>query len=136
VQQPELVEQPGLTGPVPGLAGRDQGGLILARGLVPVTAGAQEAAHRGGDGDGVQRHALSGGVAHGQLQIGPLGIQPDGGLSGAGQLASASAGSTGACPAVYACSGRKNCPSGNLPDSRCAACTANVVLPMPAIPST
>ena len=51
------------------------------------------------------------------------------------KLASASAGSTGCCPAMCACSGRKNCPSGNFPASRCAACTANVVLPIPAIPS-
>ena len=34
-----------------------------------------------------------------------------------------------------ACSGRKNCPSGKLAASRWAACTANVVLPIPAIPS-
>ena len=51
------------------------------------------------------------------------------------RLASASAGSTGRWPGVWACSGRKNCPSGKLPASRCAACTAKVVLPIPAIPS-
>src|SRR5207249_5577691 len=51
------------------------------------------------------------------------------------KLASASAGLTGRWPGVWACSGRKNCPSGKLPVSRCAACTAKVVLPMPAIPS-
>ena len=51
------------------------------------------------------------------------------------KLASASAGSTGRWPAVWACSGKKNCPSGKLPVSRWAACTAKVVLPIPAIPS-
>ena len=51
------------------------------------------------------------------------------------RLASASAGSTGRWPGVWACSGRKNCPSGKLAASRCAACTAKVVLPIPAIPS-
>ena len=51
------------------------------------------------------------------------------------KLASASAGSTGRWPAVWACSGRKNCPSGKPGASRCAACTAKVVLPIPAIPS-
>jgi len=51
------------------------------------------------------------------------------------RLASASAGSTGRWPTVWACSGKKNCPSGKAPLNRCAACTANVVLPIPAIPS-
>ena len=51
------------------------------------------------------------------------------------KLASASAGSTGRCPVVCACSGRKNCPSGKSGASRCAAWTARLVLPMPAIPS-
>jgi hypothetical protein len=31
--------------------------------------------------------------------------------------------------------GRKNCPSGKLAASRCAACTAKLALPIPAIPS-
>jgi len=35
---------------------------------------------------------------------------------------------------VCACRGRKNCPSGNSPASWCAARTARVVLPTPAIP--
>ena len=51
------------------------------------------------------------------------------------KLASASAGLTGRWPGVWACSERKNCPSGKLPVNRCAACTAKVVLPTPAIPS-
>ena len=50
------------------------------------------------------------------------------------RLASASAGSTGWRPGVCACSGKKICPAGNRAASRCAACTANAVLPMPAIP--
>ena len=51
------------------------------------------------------------------------------------RLASASAGPTGRCPRVWACSGRKNWPSAKSPASRWAACTAKVVLPIPAIPS-
>ena len=50
------------------------------------------------------------------------------------KLASASAGSTGRWPRVWACNGRKNCPSGKAPASRWAVCTAKVVLPIPAIP--
>ena len=50
------------------------------------------------------------------------------------RLASASAGSTGWRPGVCPCSGRKTCPPGNRPASWCAACTANAVLPIPAIP--
>ena len=87
LQQAELVEHAGLAGPVPGPAGRDEGRLVLARGLVPVTAGAQEAAHRGGDGDGMQRHVLGGGVADGRVQVGALGFQPGGRFAGRGQLA-------------------------------------------------
>ena len=49
-------------------------------------------------------------------------------------LASASPGPTGRCPGVCACSGTKIWPSGNCAASWCAACTANVVLPTPAIP--
>jgi hypothetical protein len=51
------------------------------------------------------------------------------------KLASASAGPTGRWPGVWACRERKNCPSGKLPASLCAACTTKVVLPIPAIPS-
>ena len=50
------------------------------------------------------------------------------------RLASASPGSTGCCPGVCPCSGRKICPAGNRSASRCAAWTANAVLPIPAIP--
>lgn len=50
------------------------------------------------------------------------------------RLASASAGLTGWCPGVCACSGKKICPPGNRPASWCAACTANAVLPTPAVP--
>ena len=53
-----------------------------------------------------------------------------------GKVASASAGSTGRCPAVCACRRRKICPSGKRAASRWAVCTANVVLPIPAIPCT
>ena len=48
--------------------------------------------------------------------------------------ASASAGLTGSRPGVWPCNGRKICPPGNRPASACAACTANAVLPTPAIP--
>ena len=64
----------------------------------------------------------------------PGGICAAGTPAVSSKLASASAGSTGRCPGVWACSGKKNCPSGNRPASRCAACTAKVVLPIPAIP--
>jgi len=37
------------------------------------------------------------------------------GAAANGRLASPSAGSTGRCPAVCACKGRKNCPSGKAP---------------------
>ena len=50
------------------------------------------------------------------------------------RLASASAGSAGRCPGVCPYSGTKTCPSGNRGASWCAACTANVVFPIPAIP--
>jgi ABC-2 type transport system permease protein len=65
----------------------------------------------------------------------PGGIAAAGTPAVSSKLASASAGSTGRCPAVWACSGKKNCPSGNAGASWWAACTANVVLPIPAIPS-
>ena len=52
----------------------------------------------------------------------------------ASKLASASSGSTGCWPGVCPCNGKKICPPGNRPASRCAACTANAVLPTPAIP--
>jgi len=48
------------------------------------------------------------------------------------KLASASPGATGCRPGVCPCSGRKICPAGNRSASRCAACTANAVLPTPA----
>ena len=50
------------------------------------------------------------------------------------RLPSASAGATGCCPGVCPCRGKKICPSGNRGASWCAACTANVVFPIPAIP--
>ena len=62
------------------------------------------------------------------------GICPAGIPMVSSRLASASAGSTGCCPGVCPCKGTKICPPGNRPASRCAAWTANAVLPMPAIP--
>ena len=64
----------------------------------------------------------------------PAGICPAGTPAVSSRLASASAGSTGCWPGVCPCSGRKICPPGNLSASRCAACTANAVLPTPAMP--
>ena len=64
----------------------------------------------------------------------PAGIASAPSPAARSKLASASAGSTGRCPGVCAWSGRKICPSGKRPASRCAACTARVVLPIPAIP--
>ena len=52
----------------------------------------------------------------------------------AGDDDSASAASTGRCPGVWPCNGKKNWPSGKPGASRCAACTANAVLPTPAMP--
>ena len=64
----------------------------------------------------------------------PDGICPGGSPAVSSRLASASAGSTGRCPGVCPCSGKKICPSGNRGASRWAAWTASAVLPMPAIP--
>jgi hypothetical protein len=64
----------------------------------------------------------------------PGGTCPAGTPAVSSKLASASAGATGCWPGVCPCSGTKICPPGNRPASRCAACTANAVLPIPAIP--
>ena len=55
-------------------------------GLVPVAAGAQEAAHRGGDRDGVQGPPARGGVVRGGVQVRALGFQPGGRLPEGGQV--------------------------------------------------
>ena len=89
LQETQLVEHTGLAGEVPGLACRDEGRLVLLRGLVPVAAGTQEAAHRGSDGDGMQRHLVGGGVVDGRVQVGALSFEPGGRLGGRGQLRSA-----------------------------------------------
>ena len=64
----------------------------------------------------------------------PGGICPAATPAVSSRLASASPGSTGRCPGVYPCNGKKICPAGNRGASWCAACTANAVLPTPAIP--
>ena len=62
------------------------------------------------------------------------GSRPAGTPMVSSRLASASAGVPGRRPGVCPCNGKKICPPGNRPASRCAACTAKAVLPMPAIP--
>jgi hypothetical protein len=47
----------------------------------------------------------------------------------------ASLGSTGRWPGVCASNRTNSCPSGKLPVSWCAACTASALLPTPAMPS-
>ena len=44
--------------------------------LIPVTAGGQEVAYRGGDGNGIRGSCLAGGVIRGGVQVHPLGFQP------------------------------------------------------------
>jgi hypothetical protein len=85
LQQAELVERPGLAGPVARAAGRTERRLVLARGLVPVTAGPQEAADRRGDGDGVAGTGL-GRERDRRVQVGPLGLQPRARFVRGGQL--------------------------------------------------
>jgi len=69
------------------------------------------------------------------LASSPAGICAAGTPITSSRLASASAGLTGWCPGVGPCSSRKIRPPGKRPASRCAAWTANAVLPTPAIPS-
>ena len=67
----------------PGMARRRESRPVLTSGLIPVTTGAQEPAHRSRDRDGVQGHRLDG-VADGRVQVRALGFQPCCRLLGAG----------------------------------------------------
>src|SRR5262249_53467556 len=90
LQETQLVEHAGLAGQIPGLACREEGRLVLLRGLVPVAAGTQEAAHRGSDCGGMQGHVVGGGGVDGRVQVGALRFEPGGRLPGRAQLRNAS----------------------------------------------
>ena len=72
----ELDEGAGVGGPITGLACNGDGDLVQRGGLIPVAVGAEEAAHRGGDGDGVPGLCAGGGMAGGRVQVRSLGFQP------------------------------------------------------------
>src|SRR5262249_1648871 len=106
----QLGEGVGLTEPVAGPVRRGQGGPVEGGGLVPVTAGLQEAAHRDGQGGRRRQGRAGGGGLHGGVQDGGLGFQPggrvpEGGHSGgqgwraAGRRAAVGAGPGGEVPA-------------------------------------
>ena len=78
MQNAQLGERVSLAGPIPGLARRDQGGLVEGGGLIPVTVSAQKPAHRGGDGDRMLGPPARRGVLDGRVQIGTLGFEPVG----------------------------------------------------------
>src|SRR5262249_31296662 len=82
----QFAERVGLAEPVVGLARRGQGGLVEGGGLVPVAAGGQEAAHRGGYRDGMPGAPAGGGVVRGSVQVRPLGFQPGGRPAEGGQV--------------------------------------------------
>ena len=70
--------------------------------LIPVTAGGQELADRGGDGDGIQGPCLPGGVIRGRVQVRPLGFQPGGRRPQGGQVGGMSRQPTGRRAALRA----------------------------------
>src|SRR5262249_48162503 len=80
LQGAQFGERVGFAAPVSSLARRGQGGPVQGGGLVPVTAGGQEAAYRGGQGDGMRQTCVAGGVVRGGVQVRPLGFQPGGRL--------------------------------------------------------
>src|SRR5262250_2071626 len=65
LQAAQFGERAGLAELVAGLARRRQGGLVERGGLIPVTAGGQEAADRGGYRDGMPEASAGGGVVRG-----------------------------------------------------------------------
>ena len=82
----QFAQRLGLAEPVSGLARRRQGAVVEGGGLIPVTAGGQEAAHRGGYLDGMPEASVSGAVVRGGVQVRPLGFQPGGRLPEGGQV--------------------------------------------------
>jgi hypothetical protein len=74
-----------LAKPVAGPARRGQGSLVEGGGLIPVAAGDQEAAHRGGQGEGMSETCMAGGVVRGGVQVRTLGFQPGACLPKGGQ---------------------------------------------------
>src|SRR5262249_48214167 len=102
-QQAQFVERDRLTEPVPCLACRRQGRALQGFGLIPVTAGNQEAADRRGNLGGMPGASGLGGVAGGGIQVGSLSLQPSGRLLPGGQVGGtgrrgASRGAGGASP--------------------------------------
>jgi hypothetical protein len=73
------------TDPVSGLARCGQCGLVERRGLIPMTAGRQEAAHRAGDLECIRGPPVDGSVVGGCLQVWALGFKPGGSLLKCGQ---------------------------------------------------
>ena len=86
LQCAQLGERVGLAEPVASPARRGQGTVVEGGGLVPVTAGGQEAADRGGDGEGVREPCAPGGVVRRGVQVRPVGFQPGGRLPESGQV--------------------------------------------------
>src|SRR5262249_11089963 len=77
LQCTQRVERVGLAELIAGLARGGERGLVEGGGLVPVTAGGQEAAHRIRYRDGIAGASACGGVVRGGVQVGALGLQPD-----------------------------------------------------------
>jgi len=70
------LERTGPSSPVPRVARGGQGGLVEVGGLIPMTVGAKEVAHRRGDDDGMAGQAVDGGIISCGVQVRPFGVQP------------------------------------------------------------
>ena len=80
LREAQQQQSAGLAGPVAGLAGGGERGLLQGQALIPVAPGVQEAGHRGRDQHRVQQASAGGGVPGGRVQVGALGLQPGGRL--------------------------------------------------------
>jgi hypothetical protein len=85
-QNAQLLKGAGLDGPVVGLPGYGQGGLVEGSGLIPVAVDAQEPADRGGDGDRMPGKSAGGSITGCCVQVRALGLQPGSCLLGRGYL--------------------------------------------------
>lgn len=88
LQSAQRAKRVGLAEPVSSLARCGQRALVKGGGLIPVTAGGQEAADRGGYRDGMPVVTAGGGVVRGGVQVRALCFQPGGRLPEGGQVRS------------------------------------------------
>ena len=76
LQYAQRVKRVGLAEPVSSPARCGQRALVEGGGLIPVTAGGQETANRGGYRDGMPGVAAGGGIVRGGVQVRALCFQP------------------------------------------------------------